>query len=102
MDVSLQLPGYDAFILRLFFRAQYSANITPLINEITRMASAMPDIHVVAHVPTAGSVLCAKEIVFSKISLQKSFKLFNVQKSFDEISYFAVKQGQMLTLVAEK
>lgn len=51
------LPGYDAFMLRLFLRAQYKANIAPLINDITRMANAIPDIHVVAHVPMAGSDL---------------------------------------------
>lgn len=44
-------------MFRLFFLAQYKANITPLINDITRIASAMPDIQVVAHVLTAGSVL---------------------------------------------
>lgn len=44
-------------MLRLFFLAQYNANIAPLINDMTRMAKATPDIHVVAHAPTAGSVL---------------------------------------------
>lgn len=44
----------------MFFRAQYNAKMAPLINDITSIANAMPDIHVVAHVPTAGSVLhCA-------------------------------------------
>lgn len=41
----------------MFFRAQYKANITPLINDMTRIANAIPDIQVVAHVPTVGSVL---------------------------------------------
>lgn len=54
------LPGYAAFILRLFFLAQYKANMAPLINDITSIANAMPDIHVVAHAPTAGSDLYRK------------------------------------------
>lgn len=44
-------------MFRLFFRAQYNANIAPLISDITSTANAMPDIHVVAHCPIAGSVL---------------------------------------------
>ena len=50
-------PGYEAFIFRLFFRAQYNANIAPLINVITRIANATPDIHDVAQPPDAESPL---------------------------------------------
>lgn len=45
----------------LFLHAQYKAKMAPLINEITRTAKATPDIHVVAQVPTAGSVLFSNE-----------------------------------------
>lgn len=48
-------------MLRLFFRAQYNANMAPLISDMTSTANAMPDIHVVAHCPIAGSLLCRKK-----------------------------------------
>lgn len=51
------LPGYDAFMFRLFFRAQYNAKMAPLINDIPRTPNAIPDIQVVAQLLVAGSVL---------------------------------------------
>lgn len=51
------LPGYAAFMFRLFFRAQYNAKMAPLIKEMPSTPNAIPDIHVVAHPLAAGSVL---------------------------------------------
>lgn len=56
-SLSHRLPGYDAFMFRLFFRAQYNAKMAPLINEMPSTPNAMPDIQVVAHPVLAGSVL---------------------------------------------
>lgn len=44
-------------MFRLFLRAQYNANIAPLISEITSIANAIPDIQVAAQLLDAGSDL---------------------------------------------
>lgn len=78
---NISLPGYEAFIFRLFFRAQYNANMAPLINVITRMANATPDIHDVAQPPDDESPLQQHT---KKIKRQNTHtKLLDIRKIAD-------------------
>lgn len=77
-------------MLRLFFRAQYKANMAPLINDITRMAKATPDIHVVAHAPAAGSVLLEKKKQLQLITCGKLKHLIKIA-TFDTQNNLASK-----------
>lgn len=51
------LPGYDAFMIRLLRRAQKTAKMAPPTRQIPSTPSAMPDIQDDAQPPEAGSVL---------------------------------------------
>lgn len=60
-DVVNDGPGYDAFIIRFFVRAQNTVNIAPQIKHRPKIPSAIPVIPDVVHPLDAGSVLCRKE-----------------------------------------
>lgn len=65
-----KLPGYDAFMILLFLRAQKTVNIAALTKQRPKTPSASPDIHEDVHPLDAGSVLQNKihEITFQSLT----------------------------------